>query len=64
MAFNVHQVHNMLALMLDPHYKSLKVVENHVGCGNAIRLASKYDLKEVIPLSMTIFERLNPSIQA
>jgi len=35
-----------------------------VGCGNAIHLASKYDLKEVIPLLMTIFESLNLSIQA
>jgi hypothetical protein len=50
----------MLAtLMLDPHYKSLWVVENYVGCGDAIHLASKYDMKEVIPFLMTIFERLN-----
>jgi len=50
--------------MLDLYYKSLQVVENYVGRGNAIRLASKYHLKEVIPLLMTIFERLKPSIQA
>ncbi len=49
--------------MLDPHYKSLQVVENYVGHGNAIHLAFKYDMKEVIPLLVTIFERLNPSIQ-
>jgi len=54
----------MLALMLDLYYKSLQVVENYVGCGNAICLALDYDLKEVIPRLMTIFERLNPSIQA
>jgi hypothetical protein len=35
-----------------------------VGCGNAICLASEYDLKEIIPCLMTNFERLNPSIQA
>jgi hypothetical protein len=51
----------MLALMLDLHYKSLQVVENYMGHGNAI--AFKYYMKEVIPLLMTIFERLNPSIQ-
>jgi hypothetical protein len=34
-----------------------------VGCGNAIYIASKYDLKEIIPFLMTIFERLKPSIQ-
>ncbi len=47
--------------MLDLHYKSLQVVENYMGHGNAI--AFKYYMKEVIPLLMTIFERLNPSIQ-
>jgi hypothetical protein len=53
----------MLALMLDPCYKSIQVVENYVGCGNVIYLASKDDLKEVIPLLMIVFERFNPSIQ-
>jgi hypothetical protein len=47
------------ALMLDPHYKSLWVVENYVGRGDAICFPSKYDMKEVIPLLMTIFEKLN-----
>jgi hypothetical protein len=56
MAFDYRQAHNMLALMLDPCYKSLRVVEKHVGCGNAIHLASKYDLKGVIPLLMTNFD--------
>jgi hypothetical protein len=35
-----------------------------VGCGNAIRFTSEYDLKKIISLLMTIFERLNLSIQA
>jgi hypothetical protein len=63
MAFDFCQVHNMLALMLDSCYKSLRIVENHVGCGNAIHLAFEYVLKEAISLLMIIFERLNPSIQ-
>ncbi len=29
--FDSHQVHNMLALILDPCFKSLQVVENFVG---------------------------------
>jgi len=52
----------MLGLMLDPCYKSLEVVDNYVGHGNAIHLACEYDMKEVISLLMTIFEWLNPSI--
>jgi hypothetical protein len=54
----------MLALMVDPHYKTLWVVENYVGHGNAIYLAIGYDLKEHIPLLVIVFERLNLFIQA
>jgi hypothetical protein len=50
----------MLAtIMLDPHYKSLWVVENYMRHGDAICLASKYDMKKVIPLLVKFFERLN-----
>ncbi len=34
--FDPHNVHNMLAIMLDPHFKSLWIVENYVGCGVTI----------------------------
>jgi len=47
--FDSCQVHNMLALMLDPQIKSL------VGHGNAICLAIKYDVKNIIPFFMIIF---------
>jgi hypothetical protein len=43
--FDSCHVHNMLALMLDPRYKSLQVFENCVGCGNAIHIACEYDMK-------------------
>jgi hypothetical protein len=29
---------------------------------NAIRLATKYDVKDVIPFLMTIFHQVNPTI--
>jgi hypothetical protein len=48
--FYSHQVHNMLALMLDPCFKSLWVVENYVGHKNAIHLTIEYDMKKIIPL--------------
>jgi hypothetical protein len=34
--FDSHQIHDMLALMLDPYFKSLRVMENFVGHGNTI----------------------------
>ncbi len=48
--------------MLDPHYKSLRFIENYVGGGNAIHFTLEYDMKEVIPILM--IERLNLFIQA
>jgi len=54
----------MLTLMLDPHYKSLRFIENYVGGGNAIHFTLEYDMKEVIPILMRNFEKLNPFIQA
>ncbi len=49
--------------MLDPCFKSPQVVESFVGHGNAIRFATKYDVKNVIPFFMTIFYRLNLIIE-
>ncbi len=63
-AYDPHQVHNMFALMLDPHFKFLRVLKNYVGWGNVICLVTKYDAKVVIPLLMIIFYVLNPTIQA
>jgi hypothetical protein len=54
----------MMAIMLDPHFQALHTVKCLVGHGNVIRLASKYDVKIVIPLLMLCFEWLNPSIVA
>jgi hypothetical protein len=44
--FDSDQIHDMLVLMLDPYFKSLWVMENFVGHGNAIHFATKYDVKE------------------
>ncbi len=56
--FDFHQVHNMLALMLNFHFKSLWVAKHFVGGGNTISLV-EYDVKKVIHLLMIIFNRLN-----
>ncbi len=61
--FDPHSVHNMFAIMLDPHFKSIKIVENYVGLGATICLAFEYDTKIGIPLLMVCFDRLNPTSQ-
>jgi hypothetical protein len=52
----------MFAFMLDPRFKSLKVVENYVGCGACIRFSTEYDANAIILLVMTMFEVLNPIV--
>ncbi len=52
----MHNVHNMFAIMLEPHFKSL-------GHCVIILLASKYDEKVMIPPLMACFDRLNPTSQ-
>jgi hypothetical protein len=53
----------MFALMLDPRFEPLKVVENYVGCGACIHFVIKYDANAIIPLLMTMFEVLNHIVQ-
>lgn len=62
--FDSYQVHNMLALILDPCFKFLQVVEIFVGCSNAIRFITKYDVKNIIPFFMIVFYQLNPIVEA
>jgi len=62
--YDAQQVHNMFTLILDPRFKSLKVVENYVGCGAYIRLVVEYDVNVVILLLMIMFEVLNATVQA
>jgi len=61
--YDVNQVYNMIAIMLDPWFKHLCVVENYVGWGNTICLAFEYDVKGVIPLLMVCFHQLNLIVQ-
>jgi hypothetical protein len=53
----------MLALMLYLWFKSLRVKGNYVGHGACIHLVVEYDANAIIPLLMTMFEVLNPTIK-
>ncbi len=55
-SFDTQHVHNMMVIMLDQCFKALHVVENLVGHGNTIWLASEYDVKVVIPLLIVCFD--------
>jgi hypothetical protein len=49
--------------MFNPRFKSLRVVENYVGCGAYIHVV-KYGVNAIILLLMTMFEVLNLIVQA
>jgi hypothetical protein len=53
----------MFTIMFDPHFKSLRGVENYVGCEDYICLAYEFDANVIILLLMLVFEILNCIIQ-
>ncbi|KAJ7552447.1 hypothetical protein O6H91_06G055400 [Diphasiastrum complanatum] len=62
-SFSARKAHNILALMLDPHFKGLSLVRDYVGRDAAIQIVGEYDVKVLIPLLVTCFNRLNPRAQ-
>ncbi len=59
--YNASKAHNMLALMLDTHLKSLDVVKTFVGWEKVIHMVTKYDNKTLLPLLVVAFRFLNPN---
>lgn len=53
----------MFALMFDPWFKSLKVMENYVGREACICLATEYDANVIVLFLMIVFDILNPIVQ-
>jgi hypothetical protein len=54
-SYNVNKVHNMLTIMLDPHFKSLDVVKVFVGWAKVIQIVAKYGNKTLLPLLVLLF---------
>jgi hypothetical protein len=59
--YNANKVHNMLALMLDPRFKSFDVVKAFVGQEKMILMVVEYDNKTLLPLLVVTFQFLNPN---
>jgi hypothetical protein len=60
-SYNASKAHNILALMLDSHFKSFDVVEVFVGHAKVIQIVAKYDNKILLPLLVVAFHFLNPT---
>jgi hypothetical protein len=59
--FSFSKAHNMLVLILDPHFKSFDVMKVVVGRAKMIQMVVEYDTKTLMPLLMATFQFLNPS---
>jgi hypothetical protein len=58
-SFDVGQVHNMMAITLDPCFKALCIVENLVCHGNVIQLTYEYHIKVGVLILTVCFDQLN-----
>jgi hypothetical protein len=50
----------MLAIMLDPCSKNIKIIQDFVGNAHAIQIVTDYDINIVCPLLLHVFFHLNP----
>ncbi len=60
-ALHTHKAHNMLAKMLDFHFKVLGLVIQYVGKEGFFQVASDYDIQVLFPLLVYAYKVLNPT---
>jgi len=53
--------HNMLALVLDPRYKSMHLVIANLGCEIATTLVTNYDEQLLLLLLLEVYKGLLPN---
>jgi len=61
-SYNASKAHNMLAFMLDLHFKSLDVVKVFFEQANVLQIVAKYDIKPRMPLLVATFYFLTPPL--
>jgi len=54
--FEKRKGHNMLAITLDPKFKSMCLVTTYVACDNVIVLIAKYDNELLLPLLTEVYK--------
>jgi hypothetical protein len=50
----------MLALMLDPKLKSLRLISSFIGCELGIAIVIKYEKKLLFPMFLKFYHQLHP----
>jgi hypothetical protein len=60
-SFQPHKAHNMLAMMLNFCYKSLRLVIQYVDKERALHIVNEYDRQVLFPLLVWAYKFLNPT---
>jgi hypothetical protein len=55
--------HNMISLMLDPRFKSLRIISSFVGRVQGVVLVKEYDRKTLYPMLVKCHEHLHPLVR-
>jgi hypothetical protein len=60
--YNERRMHNMLALLLDPIFKSL--IYSFIGCEHRVAIAKEYDRKSWFLMLLKSYHNLHPLLHA
>jgi hypothetical protein len=60
--YDKRKCHNMTSLMLNPRYKSLRIVSSFVGREQRVVLVEEYDRKSLYHMLVKCHEHLHPNI--
>jgi len=62
--YNANKAHNMLTLMLEPHFLPFDMVKAFIGQAKVIQIVVKYDSKILLPLLVVFFISQTPLLMA
>jgi hypothetical protein len=60
--YNKKKTHNMLALMLDPRFKSFHLVSSYVGKEQGVSIVQEYDMGALYPILVNSYNHLHPIV--
>jgi hypothetical protein len=58
--YEANKTHNMLSLMLEPRFKSLRLVSSLIGQKQAISIVEEYDQQSLFPMLLRCYHILQP----
>ncbi len=62
--YDEKKTHNMQALMLDPNFKSLKLIFSFFHCEHEVAITEKYNRKSLFLMLLKFYHHLHPLFEA